>query len=391
MRGKRKKIYIDGLGLVDGHFSGIGQYILGILKGIDGLIEEKKIKGELSPRVIVIIPYDTVHTFRKFGFKHIHYKLFPLPFRVMAALWHRGKLPPIDLICGRGVYIFPRFASMPLLFSPSALVIYDISFELYRQYSDEGNAKFLSSAIKKSLKTTKKIITISENAKKEIVDFYKVSDSSVLVATPATDEALLYRRDQSEIDKVKTKYGIKNEYILALSNLEPRKNLQTLVDAYCALPEVYRKNTALLLVGVSGWKADKLFSHIISKVEQGFNIIRPSKYVSDADKAAIISGASMLVYPSHYEGFGMPPLEALACGVPVITSDNSSLPEAVGKVGVLLKSTDTEGYTKHMIHYLDNIESVREKTRVDGPQHARQFSWKKSAQVFLDVAEEIDR
>ena len=266
-----KKIYIDGLGLVDGHFSGIGQYILGILKGMDELIEDGYANNYPNPEVIVIIPYDTVKRFKSFNFRHIRYKRVPIPFRYYANLWHRGFMPPIDLFCGPGNYIFPRFVDMPLLFSKNiGLVIYDLSYELHRQYSDDKNAEFLSKRVRESLKNTTNIITISENAKREIVDFYNVHENNVFVATPATDQRDLYRRNQDEINKAKVKYDITaKNYILALSNLEPRKNLQALVDAYCSLPESDRKDTALLLVGISGWKADALFDEIIKKVSEG--------------------------------------------------------------------------------------------------------------------------
>lgn len=386
---KSKTIYIDGLGLVDGHFSGIGQYILGILKGMDELIEEQINNGGTPQRVRVIIPYNEVRRFRKFAFKHIEYTRYPMPFRVMAALWHRGKMPPLDLFYRNGVFIFPRFVSMPLLRSKSILTIYDISFELYRQYSDEGNARFLSTSVKRSIDKASKVITISKNAKKEILDFYKLPSSQVHVATPATDPSLFYRRSVDEIAQVKQKYGIKGDYILALSNLEPRKNLGTLVEAYCALPEETRKTTALLLVGVSGWKTDALFKDIVKKVEEGYNIIRPSRYVSDDDKPAILSGASILVYPSHYEGFGMPPLEALACGTPVITADNSSLPEVVGDAGVMLDSDDTKGYTKAIETYLKTPD-IAHKAATNGPSRARLFSWKESAQVYFDTVKELE-
>lgn len=383
---KKETIFFDGLGLVEGHFSGVGQYILGILRGFDEIIETSKHQGKHYHRVKVIIPYNTLHRFKSFKFKHIEYVRVPFTFRLMSALWSRNKLPPLDLLLGKGLYVFPRFVSMPLIFSKSAVVIYDISYELHRQYSDERNAIFLSRAVGKSIKRTNKIITISDNAKKEIVDYYKVKSSNVIVATPATDITTLYRRSEVEIKKTKDAYGIKGKYILALSNLEPRKNLGTLVKAYCQLPKEIRNEYALLLVGVSGWKTDKLFNEILDKVKEGYNIIRPSHYVKDTDKAAIISGASMLVYPSHYEGFGMPPLEALACGVPIITANNSSLPEVVGDCGVMLSSDDIDGYTREIENIIKNppkdILSV-------GPTHAEQFSWEESSARILKMLEEL--
>lgn len=380
-----KKVYFDGLGLIDGHFSGIGQYILGILRGLDDIIEHEKMIGNPVPEVKVIIPYDELHKFRKFGFKHINPKVFPLPFRYMAALWHRGKLPPIDLWCGRGYYVFTRFVSMPLLFSKSSVIIYDLSYELHKEYSDDGNARFLSGGVKKSLEQVSHIFTISKNSKSEIESIYKVAPSKISVATPAADQKYFYRRSDSEIRRVKEKYGIKNNYILALSNLEPRKNLDALVDAYCALPEDYRKNTSLLLVGVSGWKTDKLFDKIIKRVNEGYDIIRPSEFVTDDDKPAVISGASMLVYPSHYEGFGMPPLEALACGVPVITANNSSLPEVVGSAAVMIAASDITGLTESIQNNLRNLDKVTAKALVDGPAQANSFSWTSSAEKYWDI------
>jgi alpha-1,3-rhamnosyl/mannosyltransferase len=386
---KEQKIFIDGLALVEGHFSGVGQYILGILRGMDQLIEVAKYKGEVAPNIVVIIPRDTVEKFNSFHFKHISYKKFPLSFRYMAALWHRGWLPPVDLWCGKGTYIFTRFVGMPLLFSNSALIIFDLSFELFRKYSDDRNAAFLTKFVPASVNKSKKIITISQNARKEIVEFYKLPESKVVVAYPATDPGLFYRRSSKEIEKVKLKYDISGKYILSLSNLEPRKNLVALVRAYCELPKRMRQQYSLLLVGVSGWKTEGIIDEIISKVKQGYNIIRPSEYVSDVDKPAIFSGATLFVYPSHYEGFGMPPLEALACGVPVISANNSSLPEAVGDAGKLIDIDSPGLLSKTIEDSLKSIETISFNARTRGPEQADQFSWKESAQVFLNVAKGI--
>jgi alpha-1,3-rhamnosyl/mannosyltransferase len=279
---------------------------------------------------------------------------------------------------------------MRLAFSPSAgLVIFDLSYELHRQYSDEINAKFLSSGVRRSIKKTKKVIAISEYSRKELIEFYGIDKNKVIVATPATDPKLFYRRGGDEIDEVKRKYGIEGNYILALSNLEPRKNFSTLIEAYCRLPKSITDKTALLLVGVSGWKTDELFKDILKRVGSGYNIIRPAKYVLDNDRPAIISGAKMLVYPSHYEGFGMPPLEALACGLPVICADNSSLPEVVGSAAELISSNDTDALVVKMMNYLDNIDELTKKSIIDGPKQAEKFSWMKSAETILEAIKDV--
>jgi len=384
-----KRIYIEGLGLIEGHFSGVGQYILGVLRGLDELIDEARYDGTPYPEIRVIIPYDTVKRFKSFNFKNIGYKTFPMSFKIMGGLWYRGKLPPIDLWCGKGSYIFTRFVNMPLLYNKCATVIYDLSYEFYRQYSDERNASFLSKRVRESLENTDTVIAISQNAKKEIVNFYKLSDSHVVVATPATDPRFFYRRSYKEITRVKQEYEINGEYILALSNLEPRKNVDALVRVFCQLPKNTTKDISLLLVGVNGWKTEQLFQEIIDKVERGFNIIRPSKYVLDKDKPAIISGAKMLIYPSHYEGFGMPPLEALACGVPVITADNSSLPEVIGEAGLAVPSNSDEELLKATKFYLANNKELQLEMVQAGPDRAEAFSWRESAKTFIKVAEDL--
>ncbi len=388
---KKSKLYIEGLALVEGHFSGIGQYILGVIRGIDEIAEIRSNQGDPLPPVTVIIPYDSVARFNEFNFKHIRYKTVPIPFRIMSALWSRGWMPPLDLYCGKGTYIFTRFVSTPLIFSRSAIVIFDLSYELHAEFSDDKNARFLSKGVKRSLRKSSKVITISQNAKKEILDFYSLQSSQVAVATPAVDNAMFYRRSPEEISEVKHKYKIEGNYILALSNLEPRKNISGLVEAYCNLPKALRDKFSLLLVGVNGWKTEALFDLILQKVGQGYSILRPSEYVTDKDKPAIISGASLLVYPSHYEGFGMPPLEALACGVPVITSDNSSLPEVVKGVGTMVKSTDTTELTNVMTEALNHSSELKAQMTQLGPRQAAKFSWTKSGQVFLDVAKELDQ
>lgn len=387
----KKKIIIDGLTLVEGHFSGVGQYVLGIVRGLDEILDSAKYSGEKLPKIEIVIPYNTVAKFKGYGFKHIKYRRFPLPFRYMTALWVRRWLPPMDLIYGPGVYIFPRFVSMPLLYSRSMTVIFDLSYEKYKQYTLEKSANMLSKKVRQSIKGTDQIITISQSAKNELIDFYSLEGKKVTIAYPATDPRVFYRRSDDEISRVKAKYGIRGDYILALSNLEPRKNLDSLVDAYCDLPEEKRKDLSLLLVGVSGWKTDALFQKITDRVNHGFKIIRPTKYVLDEDKPAVISGAKILVYPSHYEGFGMPPLEALACGVPVITSDNSSLPEVVKGVGVMIPSDSTPSILRAITDYLDDYNAVSHRARTEGPKRADSFSWISSAQRYLDVVEKLSK
>lgn len=377
----KNTIFIEALGLVDNHFSGVGQYIYGLLSGIDKIIDEELKKHKVPPKVYILIPNDSIQKFNNFGFRHLKPKIFPLRRRVIGALWHRGLLPPIDLFFGRGYYVFTRFVNMPLLFSKSSVVIYDLSYELFREYSDEKNANFLSKRVAKTINKSDSVITISENAKKEISNFYKISEEDISVIHPAVDQKIFYRKSNKEILDAKSKYGIQGDYIISLSNLEPRKNLESLIDAYCSLDHKIREDLSLLLVGAEGWKVRDLSEKINNKITQGFKIIRPTKYVEDVDKPALISGAKMLVFPSHYEGFGIPPLEALSCGVPALVSNNSSLPEVVGNTGGLIKST---GSRDIKVAILSEINNPRDMS-YEGPMRAHNFSWEKSARKLLKL------
>ena len=376
------KLIIEGSALVDDHFSGIGQYVLGILRGLDRLNRSK----ERGPTVAVAIPFDRLSRFRRFRFQNIQAKLIPYPSALAPALLNSSRAPALDTLCGNGLYIFPRYLSYPLKQSPSAVVIHDLSFKLHREMVAEDNARFLDDEVKKSLAQCQRVITISQNSAREIHQHYQVPMERILFAPPAADQKFFYRRSPSEIQTVRSRYGIDSDYILSLSNLEPRKNLDTLVDAYCDLPKDVRDRFGLLLVGAVCWKSEDLVEKILTRIEQGYNIMRPASYVLDEDKPAIYSGAAAFVYPSHYEGFGMPPLEALACGTPVITSNNSSLPEVVGEVAHLINADDTEGLSKRIKWLLTRQSSETEKSIKQGPLQAETYSWEKSAQVYLDLA-----
>jgi glycosyltransferase involved in cell wall biosynthesis len=380
------KLYVDGLGIVEPHFSGVGQYILGILKGMNEINRNLVNSGKKPHDISVIIPSDAEERFLSFKLDYLKYTKFPASTGKMAALWHHNKLPPLDLYFGPGVYIFTRFVSMRLLYSKSIVIEYDLSFETHKQFVEDRNAKFLSSAVKRSIKDSDAIVTISKSVKKEIENFYKIKSKQVIVAYPAVDPILLHRKSSSEISEAKLKYGIEGDYILTLSNLEPRKNLESTIDAYLNIPVKEIKGVSLVIVGANGWKADKLFEKIENNKSKTHKIIRPKIYVEDEDKAAIISGATTLVYPSHYEGFGMPPLEALACGTPVIVSNNSSLPEAVGNLGLMIDSKDIKDLSKKMISIINYSSSDKARIGKLGPKFASEFSWTKSALSIIDLA-----
>lgn len=373
-----KTIFIDGEVLVTPHFSGIGHYTLELLRAIDS-----QLPSHPSLRVKLLIHFRHVDKARSFGFKHIKIVKSPFSLRIANGLKIRGKQPPLDFLFGRGIYLFPNYSSWPLAFSKNISFIYDLSFEKYPEFAEPRNQAFLSDQVKKSAKRAALIATISENSKQEIHEFYNIPEEKIGIYYPAVDSKFFFKRTAREISNVKKKYAIRGKYILFVGNIEPRKNLKNLLLAYEKLDSKLRKEYSLLLVGAKGWQDEEIFNIIAHLKDAGNKIQYPEGYVEDADLPAIYSGASLFVYPSIYEGFGIPPVEAMACGVPTITSDNSSLPEAVGDGAIKIDALSVGGISRAIDELLSK-KALREKLTAAGYQQADKFSWERAAQLLIE-------
>jgi len=177
------------------------------------------------------------------------------------------------------------------------------------------------------------------------------------------------------------------ELLLFVGNIEPRKNLITLLRAYNQLPTAIQNKCGLLLIGAKGWLDDEIHDMIIDMRMRGLKIIQPTDYVVDEDLPALYSGAKLFAYVSKYEGFGIPPIEAMACGTPVICSDNSSLPEAVGEAAILVKAADDKAIAQAIIELFSDQTKAAKYVEL-GYKQILKFDWEKSARLLLDALEE---
>lgn len=386
--GRRNRIYIDGLVLAEEHYSGIGQYVAGIVDGIDNLISSDDKYKKL--KVFVLVGYDRAGLAKsRLHLNKVKIKRLPVPFRVLTKLKEYDLTPIYDLFFWRGVFLFPHFVAGRLIKAPSINIIYDLTYKVVSEFVEDRNAMVLDKLVSKSVKRVSLIGTISENSKKDIENAYK-PDKKIEVFYPSVNEAFIEKKPESDIEVARKKYAIPKKYILYLGNLEPRKNLESVLKSYTALPKQLRDQYSLLLVGANGWKIEGLLKDIDDYIKQGYKIVRPNKYVEDKDKAAIISGAELLFYIPHFEGFGIPPIEALACGVPVLVSDNSSLPEAVGDAAAgMVDSRDVGRVTAELTKVLKNIKKHQEDAKKRGPAQAAKFSHDKSAKELVDAFVEI--
>ncbi|MGE5327870.1 MAG: glycosyltransferase family 4 protein [Thiobacillus sp.] len=380
---KKLKIFIDAEVLVTPHFSGIGHYTLELLRGLDHALDSRD-----DIKVVLLVYFRNYSKIKKYGFKNITYRKSPFPMRVNNYLKIHNLQFFYDLFFGRAIYLFPNYTSWPLLFSKSVPIIYDLSFEYHPHYVEPNNQRFLSSGVRKSVERSNRIVTISTNSKNEIIEFYKVPGQKVDIIYPGVDQTELFRWPENEIAKVKARYGVFGKYILFVGNIEPRKNLKNLLLAYEKLDKKTRKKYSILLVGARGWLDDEIFE-IIERLRLDGNLIQqPTQHVEDKDRAALYSGASLFVYPSRYEGFGIPPLEAMACGVPAITSDNSSLPEAVGDAAIKVSAESVDDLTNAMNNVLKD-ETLRDQLIDKGYKQIHKYSWDREAEKLIETFKKV--
>ncbi len=230
------------------------------------------------------------------------------------------------------------------------------------------------------------MIAISESTKKAIVSHYNIDESKIVVINPALDHAVYKSVSNKDVEKVKNNYGIQKDYLLYLGTIEPRKNIASIIRAYNYLSDELRNKYQLVLAGGKGWLDEDI--ELLIKNSKPGDIIKTG-YVEDADKPALYSGAKLFVYPSNFEGWGMQVLEAMACGTPVITANNSSLPEVGGKAATYVRAGDDNELVSSISNLLRN-KSIYNKSVKLGLEHSKQFTWENSGRQLKEVFRGLD-
>ena len=377
-----KQIIIDGNVLVEDHISGIGQYSFSIIQSLDQLLNNQKYKDNI--KIKLLICFDKKKQAKKLKLNNIKITYLPIKLRYYNALFHRNLLPPLDLFFGKGIYIFPKFISSRLINSTSVPIVYDITFEILPQYGEDKNVAYLHKNLPKTLKKAYKIITISRNSKDDLMTKFLVEETKIITAYPAVDKKVFYPRNKIEIETIRKKYGLPENYILSLSNLEPRKNILSIVTAFCGYVDKYHDGSlGLVIFGSGGWKKEKLINLINQKIKLGYKIIIPKIKLTDQDKPAVLSGAAILIFIPFYEGFGIPPLEALSCGTPVIISNNSSLKEITDHQEFFVNEKNIDQIINKLDFFLKNNDYYKNKLLKDTSLF-NQFNWNDSARNILD-------
>lgn len=370
-------IQVDAFPLVDDHFSGVGHYTLGIVQGFDELAGEGKLTYSL------IAPKHWTGRLAKYDFEHCKSVIAnPVPNKIIRGFMKYKWDVPLDFILGQGHYYFPSFLAWPTWKADSTVVVHDVTYLAVPECVDKGNREYLEQVVPFSLKNAKNIVAVSEFSKSEIIKYYGVDPKIVSVAHPSVDRKHFYRRSAEEIHKVKAKYDIFSEkYIFSVGNIEPRKNYKRLVEAYTKLPKKITDEYPLVIVGAGGWNNADIKETIQKAKEDGYKIINPKQFVLDEDMPALYSGASFFVFTPIYEGFGMSPMEAYACGVPVIASNVASVPEAAGKAAIYVDPYNVNDIKDKMLHMFKKIEQDPHQFDEAMEAHLKSLSWRPSAEI----------
>ncbi len=265
---------------------------------------------------------------------------------------------------------------------PAVITVHDLSWIRYPEMHPVERVQTMDKYFEPALRRATRIITDSEFVKRELVDVFGVSPEQI---TPVYlgAEAMFCPLDASETQQALNGHGLQHGgYWLGVGTLEPRKNLQLALNAFIRLPKTVRQSFPMVLIGMMGWRTGALEAQLAPLMRSGE--VRVLGYISRAELAILIAGAKALIYPSVYEGFGLPPLEAMCCGVPVITSNVSSLPEVVGDAGILIDPLDVDGLTDQMRRLIDD-QGLCQHLASAALIRSQQFSWAKCAESTMQV------
>jgi len=288
---------------------------------------------------------------------------------------------PVDLLHVQ--YTAPPFAPCPIV-----ATIHDLSFEHLPETFNRRSRAQLRLTVRRTARNAAEILTLSEFSRRDIIETYKLDPARVMVTPAAAAAHFRPVENETELRRIRTTYVIERDYILALGSIQPRKNLVRLIRAYSALAHNGTSVPQLVIAGRRGWLEDET----IRAAEQSVAArdIRFIGYVPDEDLPALYSGATCFAYPSYFEGFGLPVLEAMQCGTPVIAANRTSLPEIVGPAGVLVDPFDETAIANALRELIQNADFRRELC-VKGLERAREFSWQQTARLTLEAYERAVR
>lgn len=362
--------------------AGIARYTSELMKAL--------LEMDLSNEYVLIITKDAREDPARTLPREVEIRKLPFSHQGEWMIWHRLGLPlPVEFFTGKvEVFHSPDALLPPLHHARGVVTIHDLSHMIYPEYMDPGIAKFFDKAMRKSIERARMVIAVSEATKQDLVRLLGVSEDKIEVIYNGVSTKFSPVRDEEQLSNMRNRYKIVHPFILSIGSVQPRKNLQRLITAYSILRQRRELTHQLLFIGGGGWLSDDLFRQI-----EGLGVaedIRFLGYVPDEELPTLICLADVFAFPSLYEGFGLPALEAMACGTPVVSSNISAMPEVLGDAALLVDPLDVECLAETLRQILLNDQLRTELTK-QGFKRSQRFTWVKAAQKYLEVYERAFR
>jgi glycosyltransferase involved in cell wall biosynthesis/SAM-dependent methyltransferase len=372
------KIAID-VSLAVGESAGVGSYTRGLLEGLAAIDPN----NEYVLYSYLDFPQSLQSTFPQQP--NFSLRMLQLEGEHWERMWSRADLPPQEALEAVQVLHSPFFNAPREHHGALVVTIHDVSFLLQPQFHTEANRLHCLQGTLNAALYADRIIAVSQQTKQDLMDYFSLPEERIHVIYEAPGKVYAPERNVEVIRAVLERLGIFHNFILFVGSLEPRKNLKTLLQAYASYVTRDAGEEWLVVAGGKGWLSDDL-----ARVAADLGIAERVQflgYVQETDLRVLYSAAKLFVYPSIYEGFGLPPLEAMACGAPVITSNTSALPEVAGDAALLIDPHDSEALHRAMQMVLRDAD-LRSSMRRRSLARAALFSWERAAEETLAVYEE---
>ncbi len=362
--------------------TGVGYYTLNLLRNLLALDQENQYVIFLNSYTRSLPDASILKQ------PNVTIKQFHVPGPLLINLWRYLHAPPIELFLGKldlfhsaSTYVPPQLAGLRVA------TVYDLYFLMHPEDCDVLGGKYHLHTLPRRLKRLDRIIAVSNHTKNDLIKLLNIPAEKITVIYGGIDTTTFRLiLDKNLLESIREEYCLPNNYILSVSTLEPRKNFEGLLFAYKRLKEILHNPPKLVIVGRQGWKAEHI-SQTVKQLRLKRDVIFAG-YVTEEHLPMIYNSALLFICPSLYEGFGLPVLEAMACGVPVIVSNTSSLREIAKEAGI---TVDPHNYYEmaEKMKELIMTHRLRDQLRDKGLEHVRMFSWKLCARKTLALYTEL--
>jgi glycosyltransferase involved in cell wall biosynthesis len=370
--------------------TGVAFYIINLISALNILQEEENFKLEVVYQPSFKNWILNNRNIPECLERNFSLTFLPLPVRItnlILKLNFRSSLSYFEKYFGYpNILHGTNFSVYPCKHSLKVMTIYDLTFIKYQNYTDSVVKNYLEK-VQRCLHWTDLVLTISESSKKDIIDYLQVNPEKIYVTPLASQYSSNYLPKETPQElKHHTSYDFSKPYLLFVSTIEPRKNINAIISAFNFLKKRYKIEHQLVLIGKKGWNYEPIFTAIENSPWK--NEIHHLDYLSNELVALFYSKADVFLYPSHYEGFGLPVLEAMTLGTPVITSNTSSIPEVTGNAAILIDPDDYNQLAEAILQVISNSQ-LRQNLINKGKIRADLFSWERTAKETLKAYRSI--